>query len=82
MRLLSASAPYGRRLSRGRHWPTLATAVTGTDPDTPGKAGRESQWTTLSAMNESGLGSSADGEGEEGIDRSFERAGTPLHLGE
>ena len=33
-------------------------------------------------MNESGLGSSADGESEEGIDRSFERAGTPLHLGE
>ena len=31
---------------------------------------------------ESGLGSSADGKGEEGIDRSFERAGTPLHLGE
>ena len=31
---------------------------------------------------ESGLGSSADGKGEEGIDRSFERTGTPLHLGE
>jgi hypothetical protein len=28
------------------------------------------------------LGSSADGEGEEGVDRSFERAGTALHLGE
>jgi hypothetical protein len=26
--------------------------------------------------------SSAEGKGEEGIDRSFERAGTPLHLGE
>ena len=24
----------------------------------------------------------ADGKGEEGIDRSFERSGTPLHLGE
>ena len=34
------------------------------------------------AVNESGLGSSADGKGEEGIDRGFERAGTPLHLGE
>jgi hypothetical protein len=29
-----------------------------------------------------GCRSAADGEGEEGIDRSFERAGTPLHLGE
>ena len=28
------------------------------------------------------MGSSADGKGEEGIDRSFERAGAPLHLGE
>ena len=26
--------------------------------------------------------SSLDGKGEESIDRSFERAGTPLHLGE
>jgi len=34
------------------------------------------------AVNESGLGSSADGEGEEGIDRSLERTGTPLYLGE
>ena len=38
--------------------------------------------TSAMAVNESGLGSSADGESEEGIDRSFERAGTPLHLGE
>jgi hypothetical protein len=38
--------------------------------------------TSAVAVNESGLGSSADGKGEEGIDRSFERAGTPLHLGE
>ena len=31
---------------------------------------------------ESGLGSSADGKGEEGIDRSFEGTGAPMHLGE
>ena len=34
------------------------------------------------AVNEPGSDSSADGEGEEGIDRSFERAGAPLRLGE
>jgi hypothetical protein len=34
------------------------------------------------AVNESGLGSFADGKGEEGIDRSFEWTGTPMHLGE
>ena len=34
------------------------------------------------AVNEPGSGSSADGKGEEGIDRSFERAGAPLRLGE
>ena len=34
------------------------------------------------AVNEPGLGSSADGESEKGIDRSFERTGTPLDLGE
>ena len=34
------------------------------------------------AVNEPGLGSSADGKGEEGVDRSFERAGTPVYLGE
>src|SRR5260370_28135010 len=34
------------------------------------------------AVNEPGLGSSADGKGEEGIDRSLERAATPLYLGE
>ncbi len=34
------------------------------------------------AVNEAGLGSSADGKGEEGIDRSFERAGIPKYLGE
>ena len=38
--------------------------------------------TSAMAVNESGLGSSADGKSEEGIDRSFERTGTPLHLGE
>ena len=38
--------------------------------------------TSAVAVNESGLGSSADGKSEEGIDRSFERTGTPLHLGE
>src|ERR1700739_4835479 len=34
------------------------------------------------AVNESGLGSSADGKGEEGIDRSFDRAAASVHLGE
>ena len=34
------------------------------------------------AVNDFCLGSSADGEGEEGVHRSFERAGTALHLGE
>ncbi len=38
--------------------------------------------TSAVAVNEPGLGSSADGKGEEGIDHSFERTGTPLHLGE
>ena len=37
---------------------------------------------TRMAANEPGLGSFADGKGEKGIDRSLERAGTPLHLGE
>jgi hypothetical protein len=34
------------------------------------------------AVNEPGLGSSADGKGEEGVDRSFERTATPVYLGE
>jgi hypothetical protein len=34
------------------------------------------------AVNELGSGSFADGKGEEGINRSFERTGTPMHLGE
>jgi hypothetical protein len=38
--------------------------------------------TSAMAVNESSLGSSADDESEEGIDRSFQRAGIPLHLGE
>jgi hypothetical protein len=38
--------------------------------------------TSAFAANEPGLGSFADGKGEKGIDRSLERAGTPLHLGE
>ena len=38
--------------------------------------------TSAMAVNESGSGSSADGKSEEGIDRSFERAGTPKYLGE
>ena len=38
--------------------------------------------TSAMAVNESGLGSSADGKGEEGIDRSFERTGIPKYLGE
>ena len=38
--------------------------------------------TSAMAVNEPGLGSSADGEGEEGVDRSFERTATPMHLGE
>ena len=38
--------------------------------------------TSAMAVNDPGLGSSADGKGEEGIDRSFERTGTPMYLGE
>jgi TetR/AcrR family transcriptional repressor of nem operon len=38
--------------------------------------------TSAMAANESGLCLSAEGESEEGIDRNFERTGTPLHLGE
>ena len=38
--------------------------------------------TSAMAVNEPGLGSSADGKGEEGIDRSFDRAAAPVHLGE
>src|ERR1039458_10165668 len=34
------------------------------------------------AVNGCGLGSSADGKGEEGIDRSFERTSAPLYLSE
>ena len=34
------------------------------------------------AVNDPGLGSSADGKGEEGIDRSFEWTGIPKYLGE
>ena len=34
------------------------------------------------AVDEPGFGSSADAEGEEGVDRSLERTGAPLHLGE
>jgi len=38
--------------------------------------------TSAMAVYEPGLGSSADGKGEEGIDRSFERTATPMYLGE
>ena len=38
--------------------------------------------TSAFAANEPGLGSSADGKGQNGIDCSLERAGTPLHLSE
>lgn len=38
--------------------------------------------TSAMAVNDPGLSSSADGQGEKGIDRGFERAGTPLYLGE
>ena len=34
------------------------------------------------AVNEPGLGSSADGKGEKGIDRSFEWTGIPKYLSE
>jgi hypothetical protein len=34
------------------------------------------------AVSEPGLGSSADGKGKEGIDRSFERTATAKYLGE
>ncbi len=38
--------------------------------------------TSAMAVNEPGLGSSADHEIEEGIDRGFERTDVPLYLGE
>ena len=38
--------------------------------------------TSAMALNEPGLGSPADGQGEEGIDCSFDRAGTPKYLTE
>ena len=38
--------------------------------------------TSLQTTVSSGLGSSADGKGEEGIDRSFERTRIPKYLGE
>jgi hypothetical protein len=38
--------------------------------------------TSAMALNEPGLDSSADGKREEGIDRSFDRAGTPKYLTE
>jgi len=38
--------------------------------------------TSAMAVNEPGLGSSADGKGEKGIDSSLERTGTLLYLGE
>jgi len=38
--------------------------------------------TSARAVNEPGLGSLADGKGQEGIDRSFERTATPIDLGE
>jgi len=41
-----------------------------------------SKKTTTMAVNEPDLGSSAGGKGEKGIDRSFERTGTPMYLGE
>jgi hypothetical protein len=38
--------------------------------------------TSAMAVNKPGLGSPADGKGEDGIHRSFERTGTPMYLGE
>ena len=38
--------------------------------------------TSAMVVNGPGLGSSSDGEGEEGIDRSLERTASLLHLGE
>ena len=38
--------------------------------------------TPATAVNEPGLGSSADDEGEESIDRSLDRTGAPMYLGE
>ena len=43
---------------------------------------QEPEPTSAMAVNEPGLGSSANGKGEEGIDRSFERTGTPTYLAE
>ena len=34
------------------------------------------------AVNDPDLGSFANGKGKESLDRSFERAGTPMYLGE
>jgi hypothetical protein len=74
--------------------PHVGVAATGRAPPLPSRqvgvhhavvrASRSKSIGMSSAMavNESGSGSSADGESEEGIDRSFERTGTPLSLGE
>jgi hypothetical protein len=44
--------------------------------------GRSREPTLAMAVNEPGFGLSADGKGEEGIDRSFEWTGIPTYLGE
>ena len=41
-----------------------------------------SELTAAMALNEAALGSSSDGESEEGIDRSFEWTGILTYLGE
>src|SRR6185312_4537081 len=66
-----APPPAPRPSPRGRPGPPRRTPerITHLPPAAP-------------AVNGSGLGSSADGEREEGIDRSFERAATSLRLGE
>ena len=63
----------------GRHWEPLYDSL-GTNPF----AAMPSLHFATSAMavNQPGLGSAADGKGEQGIDRGFERTRTPTNLGE
>jgi hypothetical protein len=58
------------------------TLVTTPGSETIDKCGALTSVTSTLALDEPGLGSAADGKGEKGIDRSFERAGTLMYLGE
>jgi hypothetical protein len=46
------------------------------------RAPKSREPTSAMAVNDPGFGSFADGKGDERIDCSLERTGTPLHLGE